>query len=35
MNEVTLNVKHVDKHKLVMPIYVDDLLITGDKEQLI
>jgi hypothetical protein len=34
-NEVTLHVKHVDKHKLVMPIYVDDLLITRDKEQLI
>ena len=27
--------KHVDKHVLMVSVYVDDLLITGDKEQLI
>ena len=35
MNEVTLYMKHVDKHKLIMLVYVDDLLITRDKEQLV
>jgi len=35
MNEVTLYVKHVDGHKLIVSVYVDDLLITGDKEQLV
>ena len=28
MNEVTLYVKHVDGHKLIASVYVDDLLIT-------
>jgi hypothetical protein len=35
MNEVTLYVKHADGHKLIVSVYVDDLLITGDKEQLV
>jgi hypothetical protein len=35
MNEVTFYVKHVDGHKLIVSVYVDDLLITGDKEQLV
>jgi hypothetical protein len=35
MNEVTLYVKNVDKHTLVVSMYVDDLLIAGDKEQLV
>jgi hypothetical protein len=35
MNEVTLYMKHVDKHKLIVLVYVDDLLITRDKEQLV
>ena len=28
-------VKHVDEHVLMVSVYVDDLLITGDKKQLI
>jgi hypothetical protein len=28
-------VKHADGHKLIVSVYVDDLLITGDKEQLV
>ena len=35
MNEVTLYVKNVDKHTLIVSVYVDDLLIAGDKEQLV
>ena len=35
MNEVTLYMKYVDKHKLIVSLYVDDLLITRDKEQLV
>jgi hypothetical protein len=35
MNEVTLYMKYVDKYKLIVSVYVDDLLITGDKEQLV
>ena len=35
MNEVTLYVKHASKHKLIVSVYVDDLLITSDKEQLV
>jgi len=35
MNEVTLNVKNVNKHTLIVSVYVDDLLIAGDKEQLV
>jgi hypothetical protein len=35
MNEVTLYVKHADGHKLIVPVYVNDLLITWDKEQLV
>jgi len=35
MNEVTLYMKYVDKHKLIMSVYVDDLVITRDKEQLV
>jgi hypothetical protein len=35
MNEVTLYVKNVDKHTLIVSMYVDDLLIAGDKEQLV
>jgi len=27
--------KYVDKYKLIVSVYVDDLLITGDKEQLV
>ena len=32
MNEVTLYLKNVDKHTLIISLYVDDLLIVGDKE---
>jgi hypothetical protein len=35
MNEVTLYVNHADGHKLIVSVYGDDLLITGDKEQLV
>jgi hypothetical protein len=35
MNEVTLYVKNVNKHTLIVSVYVDDLLIAGDKEQLV
>jgi hypothetical protein len=35
MNEVTVYVKNVDKHTLIVSMYVDDLLIAGDKEQLV
>jgi hypothetical protein len=35
MNGVTLYVKHADGYKLIVSVYVDDLLITGDKEQLV
>jgi hypothetical protein len=35
MNEVTLYVENVDKHTLIVSVYVDDLLIAGDKEQLV
>jgi len=35
MNEVTLYVKNVDKHTLIVSVYVDDLLIAGDKKQLV
>ena len=32
---MTLYVKHVDKHVLMVSVYVDDLLITSDKGHLI
>jgi hypothetical protein len=32
---VTLYMKHVDGHKLIVSVYIDDLLIPGDKEQLV
>jgi len=35
INEVTLYVKNVDKHTLIVSMYVDDLLIARDKEQLL
>ena len=35
MNEVVLYMKYVDKHKLIVSIYVDDLLIIGNNEQLV
>jgi hypothetical protein len=35
MDEVTLHVKHVDEYKLIMSVYVDDLLITRDKKKLV
>ena len=35
MNEVTLYVKHIGKNKLIVLVYIDDLLITCDKEQLV
>jgi hypothetical protein len=35
MNKVTLYMKNVDKHILIVLVYVDDLLIGGDKEQLV
>ena len=35
INEVTLYVNNVDKHTLIVSVYVDDLLIAGDKEQLV
>jgi len=35
MNEITLYVKHACKHKLIVSVYVDDLLITSDREQLV
>jgi hypothetical protein len=35
MNEVVLYMKYVDKHKLIVSIYVDDLLIIGNNEQFV
>jgi hypothetical protein len=35
MNEVTLYVKHIGKNKLIVLVYIDDLLITCEKEQLV
>jgi len=35
MNEVTLYVKNVNKHTLIISVYVDYLLIAGDNEQLV
>jgi hypothetical protein len=35
MNEITLYMKNVDKHTLIVSVYVEDLLIAGDKEQLL
>jgi hypothetical protein len=35
MNKGTLYVKYVDKHKPIVLVYIDDLLITSDKEQLV
>ena len=35
MNKVTLYMKHVDEHKLIVSVYVDDLLITRDKKHLV
>lgn len=35
VNEATLYVKHVGDHKLIVSVYVDDFLITGDKKELI
>jgi len=35
MNEAVLYVKYVDKHKLIVSMYVDDLLIIGNNEQLV
>ena len=35
MNKVTLYIENVDKHTLIVLVYIDDLLIGGDKEQLV
>ena len=35
LNEATLYVKKVDENILIISVYVDDFLITGDKEQLV
>jgi len=35
MNKGTLYVKYVDKHKPIVLVYIDDLLIISDKEQLV
>jgi len=35
MNEAVLYMKYVDKHKLIESMYVDDLLIIGNNEQLV
>jgi hypothetical protein len=35
MNKGTLYVKYVDKHKPIVLVYINDLLITSDKEQLV
>ena len=35
VDEVTLYVKNVDKHILIILVYVDDLLIAANKEQLV
>ena len=35
LNEATLYVKKVDKDILIVSVYVDDLLITGNHEQLV
>ena len=35
MNEPTLYVRRVDEHILIVSVYVDDLLITGNQEKLV
>ena len=35
INEITLYVKKVNTHTLIISVYVDDLLIAGDEEQLV
>ena len=35
INEVTLYVKNTNKHILIISVYVDDLLIAGNKEELV